>query len=86
MQGRVFGIMTLGFASFLLIGAAGAASDSYFENAAEIGAYQIACETDRMELDRPDLDRPNCSVHRVSPTYGRQLMAMNLTHNDEIED
>lgn len=86
MQGRVFGIITLGFASLILIGAAGAASDSYYEKVAEIAAHELACAQDRMDLERPDLDRPHCSAHRVSVTYGRQVMAMNLTHSDELED
>lgn len=86
MQGRVFAIITLGFASLFLIGAAGAASESYFETAALPDTHDVICRQDRMDLDRPDLDRPNCSAHRVSTTFGRQMMAMTLTHEREHED
>lgn len=86
MQGRVFSIITLGFASLFLIGAAGAASESYFETRAVPHLHDIECDVERTAMDRPDLDRPNCSVHRVSVTYGRQLMAMSLTHERELED
>nr|WP_070960222.1 hypothetical protein [Hyphomonas sp. Mor2] len=86
MQGRVFAIITLGFASLFLIGAAGAASDSYFETVALTDTHDVACLKDRMDLDRPDLDRPNCSAHRVSTTFGRQVMAVSLTQQREHED
>lgn len=86
MQGRVFALMTLGFASFFLIGAAGAASDTYFEVTAKPDTHKINCSMERMDEDRPDLDRPHCSVHRVSPTIGRQKMAMSMTQNREIDD
>ena len=86
MQGRVFAIMTLGFASFFLIGAAGAASDTYFEVSANPDTHDIKCTIERMAEDRPDLDRPQCSVHRVSPTFGRQKMAMRLTQSREVDD
>ena len=86
MQGRVFAIITLGFVSLLLIGAAGAASDSYFETASELSAHKVACAAERMDSGHPDLAHPNCSVHRVSPTYGRQMMAMNMTQSRLPED
>ena len=86
MQGRVFALMTLGFASLFLIGAAGAASDTYFEVSAKPDTHDIQCNMERMAEERPDLDRPRCSVHRVSPTFGRQKMAMNLTVSSEIDD
>lgn len=86
MQGRAFALITLGFASLFLIGAAGAASESYFETRAMPQLHDVDCDAERMALDRPDLDRPNCSAHRVSATYGRQVMAMSLTHGREPED
>ncbi len=86
MQGRALALITLGFASFFLIGAAGAASETYFEVSAKPDMHDINCSLERMEEDRPDLDRPHCSVHRVSATVGRQMMAMSLTQSQEIED
>ena len=86
MQGRFAAVLTLGFASFFVIGAAGAASDSYFEYRLSLATHDVPCVQERMNLERPDLDRPNCSVHRVSTTYGRQVMAMNLTRDREELD
>lgn len=86
MQGRVFAIITFGFTSFFLIGAAGAASDSYLLPSAAPETHQVRCDDERMAQDRPDQDRPNCSVHRVSSTFGRQLMALSLTQGREHED
>jgi hypothetical protein len=86
MQGRVFAIITLGFTSFFLIGAAGAASDSYLSAAASTDVHQVTCDENRMDSDRPELEQPRCSLHRVSVTYGRQVMAMSLTQSRAQED
>ena len=86
MQGRIAGIITFGFLSFVLIGAAGAASDTYFETVRLSDTHKVDCAADPMNATHSALGTPNCSVHRVSSTYGRQLMASNLTRDRYRED
>ena len=86
MQGRIAGIITFGFLSFLMIGAAGAASDTYFEAVSLEETYKVVCAGDPIETESARTGTPNCSVHRASSTYGRQLMAFNLDQNDGYED
>jgi hypothetical protein len=86
MQGRIAGIVTFGLMSFLLIGAAGAASDSYFETTQLRDTHKVACADDPMSRLYSVMGTPNCSVHRVSPTYGRQMMANNLSRDRDYQD
>lgn len=86
MQGRIAGIITFGFLSFLLIGAAGAASDTYFETVRFTDTHKIECSADPMNGVHSAIGAPNCSVHRVSSTYGRQMMASKLTRDRYRED
>ncbi len=86
MQGHVTGTITLGFASLFLIGAAGAASDSYYETRQAQEMVDVICDGDLMARTHALNGSPNCSVHRASSTYGRQLMAMSMTRDREPED
>lgn len=77
MQGRIASLMACGFLSLGMIGVAGAASDSYFEEATMRDTVSIECTKDPMLSEDASIGSPECSVHRVSTTYGRQLMAFN---------
>jgi len=82
MKKYFFSIVGLGFASFFLIGAAGAASDQYFANSIEADLFEIVCAGDRMVQEHSTIGTTDCSVHRVSTTYGRQIMASHLSRQD----
>ena len=77
MQGRIASLMACGFLSLGLIGVAGAASDSYFEKVALNDTVLVECTNDPMLSEHAEFGSPECTVHRVSTTYGRQLMAFN---------
>ena len=86
MQGRIAAIMACGFASFILIGTAGAVSDSYFEKLALGETELVSCSVDRMEHEDAAEAMLNCSVHRVSATYARQTMAFDLKRDRAFDD
>lgn len=86
MQGRIAAIMACGFAGFILIGTAGAVSDSYFENVALGDTELVSCSGDRLDREDAADGLPNCSVHRVSTTYARQAMATTLTRDRSTRD
>ena len=85
MQGRIASLMACGFLSLGLIGVAGAASDNYYENVTLNETMKVECESDPMLSEHADIGTPECSVHRVSTTYGRQVMAFN-TRRDRAWD
>ncbi len=86
MNGRFAAIVSAGFTCFFVIGAAGAASDSYFETKLVPETTDIVCDGDFMANEHSKTGTPDCSGHRVSATYGRQLMAMNLTkYGDQVD-
>jgi hypothetical protein len=77
--------MACGFLSLGMIGVAGAASDSYFETVTLNDTMKVECSSGPMLSENADLGSPECSVHRVSTTYGRQVMAFN-TRRDRAWD
>lgn len=77
MQGQIASLLACGFLSLGLIGVAGAASDNYFETAALNDTVLVECTKDPMLSENAEIGSPECYVHRVSTTYGRQLMAFN---------
>ena len=86
MQGRIAAMVACGFASFILIGTAGAVSDSYFGNTTFEETLLVSCSEDQMEREDAADGMLNCTVHRVSTTYGRQTMATNLKRDRAWED
>lgn len=78
MQGRIASLLACGFLSLGMIGVAGAASDSYFETVTLNDTMKVECSSDPMLSEDADVGSPECSVHRVSTTYGRQVMAFNM--------
>lgn len=86
MQGRIAAMMACGFASFVMIGTAGAVSDSYFENIIEERTLLVSCDEDPMEQEDAVEALPNCSVHRVSTTFARQIMATDLKRDRAWDD
>ncbi len=86
MQVRIVGILACGFASFILIGAAGAVSDSYFERLALGETELVSCSDDRMDHEDASEAMLDCSVHRVSDTYSRQTMAFDLKRDRAFDD
>ena len=86
MQGRIAGILACGFASLILIGAAGAVSDSYFENLALGETELVSCSEERMDHEDVSEAMLDCSVHRVSATYSRQTMAFDLKRDRAFDD
>ncbi|MCR9270552.1 MAG: hypothetical protein ACX94B_07600 [Henriciella sp.] len=86
MQDRIAALMACGFLSFFVLGAAGAASDTYFEAVVLKGMHAVSCNQDMMASEYSTLGTPDCSVHRVSTTYHRQQMANNLYRDQMVED
>lgn len=86
MQGRIAGILACGFASFILMGAAGSATDSYFEQVALSQTHLVSCSQDLMDFEDTSEAMLDCSVHRVSPTYARQTMAFDLKRDRAFDD
>ncbi|NQY39482.1 MAG: hypothetical protein HRT80_05215 [Henriciella sp.] len=86
MQDRLAGILACGFASLILIGAAGAVSDSYFEKLALEETELVSCSEDRMDHEDASEAMLDCSVHRVSATYSRQTMAFDLKRDRAFDD
>lgn len=86
MQGRIAGILACGFASFILMGAAGSATDSYFEKIALSETQLVFCSHDLMDFEDTSEAILDCSVHRVSPTYARQTMALDLKRDRAFDD
>lgn len=79
MRYRLAWILCLGIASFLTLGATGAAADNMILDARVPDLTEITCEKDSIDLEHASIGTPNCSVHRVSGTYGSQSMASELT-------
>ncbi len=86
MQDRIAAILTCGFLSFFVLGAAGAASDTYFEAVALNGAHLVTCAEDPMSSEYSVVGTADCSVHRLSTTYHRQKMASRLERDRMYED
>ena len=86
MQGRIAGILACGFASFILMGAAGSATDTYFEKIALSETQLVSCSEERMEFEDASEDMLDCSVQRVSPTSARQTMAFDLKRDRAFDD
>lgn len=86
MQGRIAAIVACGIAGLILIGTAGAVSDSYYEKVALGETELVSCSDDRLDREDATDGSPNCSVHRVSTTYARQAMATTLTRDRTRDD
>ena len=86
MKNRVLWIVVSGFASFMTLGATGAAADSYVSyttsiNTQQVETHQVVCNTNIDESEYALTGEPNCSVHRVYATYGRQKMASSMARD-----
>ncbi|MEL7113791.1 MAG: hypothetical protein AAGK93_12785 [Pseudomonadota bacterium] len=86
MHDRLAAILTCGFLSFFVLGAAGAASDTYFEAVTFKGAHLVTCDGDAMASEYSKSGLTDCSVHRVSTTYHRQKMASHLERDRMYSD
>lgn len=86
MKNRMAALLTCGFMSFFVLGAAGAASDMYFETGSFLGVHDVSCDEDPMESEYSVTGSAECSAHRVSTTYHRQKMAMSLYQDRLHED
>ena len=86
MHGRIAAIVACGIAGLILIGTAGAVSDSYYEKVALGETELVSCSEDRLDREDAVDGLPNCSVHRISTTYARQAMATALTRDRTLDD
>lgn len=86
MRYRLAWILCLGLASFMTLGAAGAAADNIILDAPAKDLVQITCAEDGIDSEYASIGLPNCSVHRVSVTYSRQSMANELTQDRMFMD
>ncbi len=86
MQGRIAALLVCGFSSFVMIGTAGAVSDTYFEDTMIKDTLRVSCDKDPMEQEDAQDGSPNCAVHRVSTTYARQRMAFSLKRDRAWDD
>lgn len=86
MRNRLAWIVCLGLASFMSLGAAGAAADNIILDAPTTDLAHITCAEDKIDSEYASIGEPNCSVHRVSVTYARQSMASELTRDRMFMD
>ena len=85
MHKRMAAMLSCGFMSFFVLGAAGAASDVYLETGSLTAFQDVTCTQDQMASEYSVSGTPECSVHRVSTTYHRQKMAT-LLYRDHLKE
>lgn len=84
MANRVSWALAIGFSSFVLLGAAGAAADDYAPTHAE--RHSVVCDQLNDDTQVASAGFLECSVHRVSETYHHQSMARVLSRARAQED
>lgn len=84
MANRVSWTLAMGFSSFMVLGAAGAAADDYAPKQAE--HHPVVCDQHNDDTEVTRAGFLECSVHRVSNTYHHQNMARVLSRVRPPED